>query len=97
MHVFALYRGRILASTVEQIVGLGDLFSCPNSFPKEVVAYLLSSFCPASGKDELWGEQIGFVAVAVKRGHMDRCPIIGNAFPSQAVTPTTISGWSLQW
>lgn len=56
MHIFALYGGRIWASMVKQIVGLGDLIPCPNAFPKQVVAYWLSCYCPASGKDELWGE-----------------------------------------
>ena len=58
MHIFALYTGRILASMVKQIMGLGDLISCPNSFPKQVVAYLLSCYCPASREDELWEEWV---------------------------------------
>lgn len=60
MHIFALHRGRILATTVKQIVGLGDLISCPNSLPKQVVAYVLSCYWPASGKDELWGERVEY-------------------------------------
>lgn len=43
---------------VKQMLGLGDLISCSNSFPKQVVAYLFSCHCPASEKDEVWGEQV---------------------------------------
>lgn len=103
MHVFALYRGGILASMVKQIMGLGNLIPCPNSFPKQVVAYLLFLLLPCKWKG--WTQErmnrerpmLGFVALDVKRRHMDRCPVTGNVFPSLIAAPITISGQSLQW
>lgn len=52
MHVF--YRGGILASMVKQIMGLGNLIPCPNSFPKQVVAYLLFLLLPCKWKGWTW-------------------------------------------
>lgn len=101
MHVFALYRGGTLASMLKQIMGLGNLIPCPNSFPKQVVAYLLFLLLAWEWKEwtreEMRRERpmLGFVAPDVKRGHMDQCPVIGNVFSSLLVAPTTLSGWSL--
>lgn len=80
-------------------MALRNLIPCPNSFPKQVVAYLLFLLLPCKWKGWCWERMsserpmLGFFALDVKRGQMDQCPVSGNVFPCFVVAPTTISVW----